>query len=171
VAEGPASTLLLSTMPAPPTLWLLLGLSLLLLSLAGLDSDGLLFVGAVVSLLLTLLAALLPVPPGLQVLLAFALVGVGYAALRRWSGRSREQAIAPAANAGSAEVIKAFDAQGQGRVLWQGQSWAALNLEPEQTLPVGSSVTVMGREGTRLQVLPLGERGGAAAEISRRTSG
>jgi membrane protein implicated in regulation of membrane protease activity len=44
-------------------------------------------------------------------------------------------------------------------VLWQGQSWAALNLEPERPLPVGCSVTVMGREGTRLQVL------------SRRTSG
>jgi membrane protein implicated in regulation of membrane protease activity len=146
-------------MPAPPTLWLLLGLSLLLLSLVGLDTDGLLFVGALVSLLLTLLAALLPLPPGLQVLLAFTLVAGGYAALRRWSGRSREQAIAPAANAGSAEVIEAFDAQGQGRVLWQGQSWAALNLEPERPLPVGCSVTVMGREGTRLQVL------------SRRTSG
>lgn len=157
-------------MPAPPTLWLLLGLTLLLLSLVGLDSDGLLFVGALVSLLLTLLAALLPLPVGGQVLLAIALAGVGYAALRRWSGRSREQAIPPAANVGHAEVIQAFDARGQGRVLWQGQSWAALSLEPERVLPVGCSVTVMGREGTCLQVLPLGESG-TAAELSRRTSG
>jgi membrane protein implicated in regulation of membrane protease activity len=157
-------------MPAPPTLWLLLGLTLLLLSLVGLDSDGLLFVGAVVCLLLTLLAALLPLPSGLQVLLAFALVGAGYAVLRRWAGRTREQAIPPATNAGNAEVIQAFDTQGQGRVLWQGQSWAALNLEPQQVLPVGCSVTVMGREGTRLQVLPLVESDGAAS-LSRKTSG
>jgi membrane protein implicated in regulation of membrane protease activity len=51
-------------------------------------------------------------------------------------------------------VIQGFDAQGQGRVLWQGQSWAAQNLAPEREVPAGSTVTVMGREGTRLQVLP-----------------
>jgi membrane protein implicated in regulation of membrane protease activity len=51
-------------------------------------------------------------------------------------------------------VIVAFDSEGQGRVLWQGQSWAAQNLDPERPLPAGASVTVMGREGTRLQVLP-----------------
>jgi membrane protein implicated in regulation of membrane protease activity len=141
-------------MPAPPTLWLILGLTLLLLSLAGLDSDGLLFVGGVVGLLLTLLATLLPLPAAAQVLIALALVSGGYIALRRWSGRSRERAIPPAANAGSAQVIQGFDAQGQGRVLWQGQSWAAQNLAPEREVPAGSTVTVMGREGTRLQVLP-----------------
>jgi membrane protein implicated in regulation of membrane protease activity len=51
-------------------------------------------------------------------------------------------------------VIDAFDAGGEGRVRWQGQSWAALNLEPSRPLAPGSEVVVMGREGTRLQVLP-----------------
>jgi membrane protein implicated in regulation of membrane protease activity len=51
-------------------------------------------------------------------------------------------------------VTTAFDASGEGRVRWQGQSWAAVNLAPGQALPPGTQVTVMGREGTRLQVLP-----------------
>ena len=50
-------------------------------------------------------------------------------------------------------VIVGFDGSGAGRVRWQGQSWAALNLEPSQPLSPGSEVVVMGREGTRLQVL------------------
>jgi membrane protein implicated in regulation of membrane protease activity len=141
-------------MPSPPALWLILGLTLLLLSLAGLDSDGLLFLAALTSLLLTLLTALLPLPAWAQILIAALLSGASTVALRRWAGRSQERAIPPAANAGSAEVIVAFDARGQGRVLWQGQSWAALNLEPERPLSAGATVTVMGREGTRLQVLP-----------------
>ena len=36
---------------------------------------------------------------------------------------------------------------------WQGQSWAALNLDPAQGLAIGDRVTVLGREGTRLQVM------------------
>jgi membrane protein implicated in regulation of membrane protease activity len=141
-------------MPSPTPLWLILGITLLLLSLAGLDSDGLLFLGAVVSLLLTLLAALLPLAPAVQLLIALVLLGAGTAALRRWAGRSQERPIPPATNAGRAEVIVSFDAEGLGRVLWQGQSWAAQNLEPEHSVPAGSTVTVMGREGTCLQVLP-----------------
>jgi membrane-bound ClpP family serine protease len=59
-----------------------------------------------------------------------------------------------AALADHAEVIAAFDAGGEGRVRWQGQSWAALNLDPSRSPGAGSRVTVMGREGTRLRVLP-----------------
>jgi membrane protein implicated in regulation of membrane protease activity len=141
-------------MPSPPTLWLILGITLLLLSLAGLDSDGLLFLGGTASLLLAVLAALLPLAPGVQILIGLALLTAGAVALRRWAGRSQERSIPPGANAGRAQVIVAFDSEGQGRVLWQGQSWAAQNLDPERPLPAGASVTVMGREGTRLQVLP-----------------
>lgn len=54
-------------------------------------------------------------------------------------------------------MTTAFDASGEGRVRWQGQSWAAQNLAPDQLLPAGAQVTVMGREGTRLQVLPRQE--------------
>jgi membrane protein implicated in regulation of membrane protease activity len=88
------------------------------------------------------------------VLLFCGLVGAGYGWLRRWSRHQGERAIPPAARAEHAEVIAAFDAGGEGRVRWQGQSWAALNLEPARPLAPGSQVVVMGREGTRLQVLP-----------------
>jgi len=138
----------------PPPLWLLLSLPLLLLALLGIDSDGLLLLGGGVALLLAALTALVPLPTGGQVLLGLALLGIGAAGLRRWASRSRERAIPPAERSGSAEVIEAFNTAGEGRVLWQGQSWAALNLEPGQPLPPGQRVSVLGREGTRLQVLP-----------------
>ena len=57
------------------------------------------------------------------------------------------------ASANQAEGIAAFDADGLGRVCWQGQRWAALNLDSAQALAIGQSVTVIGREGTRLQGL------------------
>ena len=145
-------------MPAPPILWLALAGVLLLLELVGADADGLLLVGAVAALLLTLVAILLPVvPPLAQLLLYAVLVGAGYAWLRRWSARRQARTIPPSARAELAEVTTAFDASGEGRVRWQGQSWAAQNLAPDQLLPPGTQVTVMGREGTRLQVLPRQE--------------
>ncbi len=145
-------------MPAPPILWLALAGVLLLLELVGADGDGLLLIGAVAALLLTLVAILAPVLPPLGQLLLYAvLVGAGYAWLRRWSARRQARTIPPSARAELAEVTTAFDANGEGRVRWQGQSWAAQNLAPQQSLPPGSQVTVMGREGTRLQVLPRQE--------------
>jgi membrane protein implicated in regulation of membrane protease activity len=120
----------------------------------GLDTDGLLLIGGVAALLLTVLGSLLPLGGTVQALLYAVLVGLGYGALRRWSRRQKVRGIPPAAGAEQAEVIEAFAAGGEGRVRWQGQSWAALNLEPGVSLAPGSQVTVMGREGTRLQVLP-----------------
>jgi membrane protein implicated in regulation of membrane protease activity len=128
-------------MPPLPLLWLGFGALLLSLVLIGIDSDGLLLVGGLAALLLVLLASA-------------ALVGVAYTLVRGWSSRHGERAIPPAARAELAEVIAPFDLEGEGRVRWQGQSWAARNLEPSRLLPSGSAVTVMGREGTRLQVLP-----------------
>jgi membrane protein implicated in regulation of membrane protease activity len=142
-------------MPPLPPLWLALAGLLLIAVLVGLDSDGLLLVGGLAALLLGLLAAAQPaltVP--LQLLLFVALVAGAYGLVRRWSRRQGERVIPPAAGAERAEVITAFDARGEGRVRWQGQSWAARNLDPSRLLLCGSSVTVMGREGTQLQVLP-----------------
>lgn len=89
----------------------------------------------------------------------------GYAGLRRWSLRGRPTPSA-LSEPGSerAEVIQPFDGQGRGRVRWQGQSWAADLLESgsEQGPREGEEVTVLRRQGTRLQVL---------AVLSRRTSG
>ncbi|MDM7953744.1 MAG: NfeD family protein [Cyanobium sp. CZS 25K] len=141
-------------MPAPPILWLALAAVLLGLVLVGADSDGLLLIGGLAALVLTLAAALVPiVPPLPQVLLFAVLVGAGYAWLRRWSARRQARAIPPGARAELAEVTTGLEANGEGRVRWQGQSWAALNLSGQALAP-GSEVTVMGREGTRLQVLP-----------------
>jgi membrane protein implicated in regulation of membrane protease activity len=140
---------------APSLVWFLSGAVLLLLTLLGIDNDGLLLVAGLCALLLTLVAIVLPsmVAVG-QVLLFVALVVAGYAGLRRWARSQRERSVLPTAAAERAEVISGFDSQGQGRVRWQGQSWAAVNLAPETALPAGSEVMVMGREGTRLQVLP-----------------
>ena len=109
-------------------------------------------------LLLALLSGSAPLLPGGGQLLVFAaLVAVAYSLVRRWSMARGERAIPPAAGAELAEVITAFDQRGEGRVRWQGQSWAARNLEPGRPLTSGSAVIVMGREGTRLQVLPHGD--------------
>ena len=144
----------MAMIPAAPVFWLILGGALLVLELVGLDTDGLITIGGVAALLLAAIVSLLPLPPLLQGLLFAALVTLGYAALRRWSARQGPRGIPPAAGADLAEVIEPFDAEGQGRVRWQGQSWAAHNLDPDRTLPPGSRVVVMGREGTRLQVMP-----------------
>ncbi len=136
-------------------LWLALAALLLVLVLVGADSDGLLLIAGLAALLLGLLSTALPVLPlAAQLLLFVSLVGVAYLGLRRWSAGRQARVIPPSSRAELAEVISPFDAQGEGRVRWQGQSWAALNLAPDQTLPPGTQVTVMGREGTRLQVLP-----------------
>lgn len=141
-------------MPPLPLLWLGLGALLLTLVLIGLDSDGLLLVGGLAALLLVLLASALPQLAAAPQLLIFAALVGAYALVRRWSRRHGERVIPPAAGAELAEVIAPFDLEGEGRVRWQGQSWAARNLDPARRLDSGSPVTVMGREGTKLQVLP-----------------
>ncbi|MEB3243589.1 MAG: NfeD family protein [Cyanobacteriota bacterium] len=141
-------------MPAPPLLWLLLAAGLWLLVLLGLDSDGLLLVGGTAALALALLAAALPLPAGPQVAGFALLVLAGYGLVRRWAARSADAgALAPSPRTEQAAVISPFDADGRGRVQWQGQSWAAQNLEPTRPLAAGERVVVMGREGNCLQVL------------------
>ena len=103
------------------------------------DSTGLPVVGAVFVVCALLLAALT----------ASLLV-----ALQRWGRRRRAAAIPPGGSSDRASVISGFEGgQELGRVRWQGQSWAASNLEPSHALLPGASVVVMGREGNRLQVL------------------
>lgn len=146
-----------------PALWLLLGLALLLLELLGIDGDGLMLVGGVTALLLTVITGLLPLPPLLAVGLFVVVAAAGYGGLRRWSRQQREAALPSSASADHAVVISGFGSgesadAGQGRVRWQGQSWAAVNLDDQHTLAPGAQVMVMGRDGTRLQVLPEGDK-------------
>jgi membrane protein implicated in regulation of membrane protease activity len=144
-------------MPLTPALfWLLAGLPLLALALVGLDGDGLLLVAGLAALAVALLtAATAALSTTLQALLFAVLLALGYGWLRHWDRRHGERSLPPSSRAESAEVISAFEDDGLGRVRWQGQSWAATNLEPGIPLLPGHAVTVMGREGTRLQVLPI----------------
>ncbi|OUT70423.1 MAG: peptidase [Synechococcus sp. TMED19] len=135
-----------------PITWLLIGLALLASEWVGASFDGLL-PAAITALLISALSAVLPLPFPLQLLL-FLLLTIGLLlAIRRWSASKPERNIPLNPGAERAVVIVGFDGSGAGRVRWQGQSWAALNLEPSQPLSPGSEVVVMGREGTRLQVL------------------
>ena len=132
--------------------WLLIGLALLASEWLGASFDGLL-PAAVAALLISVLSAVLPLALWPQLLLFGLLTGGLLLAIRRWSQSQKERAIAQSPAAERATVIGGFEQESRGRVRWQGQSWAADNLEPEQRLAPGAVVVVMGREGTRLQVL------------------
>lgn len=135
-------------------IWLVVGLTLLLLEALGAEFDGLL-AGALAGLVVSLTTALLPLPAAAQLLLFALLTGALLLGLQRWSERRRERAIPAPHAAEQARVITPFDADGEGRVRWQGQSWAATNLEPRRALGAGEAVMVMGRDGNHLQVVPL----------------
>jgi len=137
-----------------PILWFALAAAVLALELAGADGDGLLLIAGLAGLLLTLLSALLPaLPTAAQLVLFLALVAAGYAGLRRWSAGRQARAIPPSARAELAEVISRFDSNGEGRVRWQGQSWAAESLDEPRRLEPGDQVVVMRRVGTCLEVM------------------
>jgi len=141
-------------------IWLVVGLTLLLLEALGAEFEGLL-AGALAALSVSLATALLPLPAAAQLLLFTVLTGVLLLGLQRWSQRRRERAIPLPHSADQAQVLSGFEAGAEGRVLWQGQSWAATNLEPRRPLLPGQAVMVMGREGTHLQVVPRVEADGA----------
>ena len=142
----------LPSMALASLIWLLVGVALLAIEWLGADFDGLLE-SAVAALVVSVLCALVPLPPLLQVGVFAGLSGLGLLALRRWERRSRERAIPASSHSQRAEVIAGFEGGPEGRVRWQGQSWAATNLATGQSLPPGTAVTVMGRDGNRLQVL------------------
>ena len=135
-------------------LWFLLALPLLAIAWLGPDLDGLL-AAALAALGLSLLTVALPaLPLVIQLLLFIASAAILLRGLQVWSRRRRQRNIPASGGSERASVISGFEAgQEAGRVRWQGQSWAAVNLEPAQTLPPGAGVMVMGREGNRLQVI------------------
>ena len=132
--------------------WLLIGLVLLTIEWLGASFDGLL-PAAVAALLISVLSAVVPLALLPQLLLFGLLTGGLLLTIRRWSKSQRERAIPLSPAAERATVIGGFDKEQAGRVRWQGQSWAADNLEPDQALAPGDEVVVMGRDGTKLQVL------------------
>ncbi len=143
-------------MVPPPLIWFLVGLALLALEWLGAEFDGVL-AAAVAALGVSVLTALLPgLAAGGQVLLFAAATSGLLLVLQRWS-RRRARAIPASGSRDQATVISGFAAESaEGRVRWQGQSWAATNLEPERSLAPGELVLVMGRDGNQLQVLRSG---------------
>jgi|TARA_B100001093_G_scaffold363032_1_gene347821 hypothetical protein len=135
-----------------PLIWLLIAGSLLLVELALPTFDGLMF-AALGGLLVSLLTAVLPLPYWLQIAL-FLLISVsGTAWLYRWSKRRSPSIGLRRDSEDIAEVLEPMEAGGEGRVRWHGQSWAANSLTLDRSMNIGDRVLVMGRDGTRLQVL------------------
>jgi membrane protein implicated in regulation of membrane protease activity len=130
-----------------------MALVLLALEWLGADFDGLM-AAALAGLALSLMTALLR---GLNLPVQLLLFGVATASvllLLQSLSRRRGRAIPSSGASERATVISGFEsAAASGRVRWQGQSWAATNLEPDQSLMAGEAVLVMGRDGNRLQVL------------------
>lgn len=135
-----------------PLIWLAVAAVLFLVEVTVPDFGGFL-VAATAALVVSALTALLGLALPAQLVL-FALLSVAGAAIWVWSKRQRPGRDRIEAS-DRAVVIAGFDAQGRGRVRWQGQSWAAESLEGERLLP-GAAVVVMRRVGTKLEVLADG---------------
>jgi len=136
-----------------PLIWFLLAIALLGAEWLGAEFDGLL-AAVLAGLTLSVLTALLPglALAGQLLVCAGATAGL-LVVLQRWS-RRRARAIPASGASEQATVISGFAGnEANGRVRWQGQSWAANNLDPQRALSPGEAVRVMGRDGNRLQVL------------------
>ncbi|QEY32026.1 NfeD family protein [Synechococcus sp. RSCCF101] len=136
-----------------PLIWLMLGGALLLLEVLAPGFDGLL-VGAMGALVVSLMSALTPIPTWLQALIFFASLLAGGVWMWRWSRQRSPSTHQLHAHEAGAVVLSPFDQQGEGRVRWHGQSWAATALGADDALVPGMRVIVMGRDGTHLQVMP-----------------
>lgn len=136
-----------------PLIWLLVAGVLLVIELVQPSFDGLMF-AAFAGLVVSVMTAVLPLPAWLQIGLFSLITVVGTLWLSRWSARRNPKPGRRQLKEETAEVLDAIQPGGEGRVRWHGQSWAASSLDVETVLRPGDRVMVMGREGTRLQVLP-----------------
>ncbi|MFL0769748.1 MAG: NfeD family protein [Prochlorococcus sp.] len=137
-----------------PLIWLVLAGLLLALGLAQPSVDSLIF-AALGALLVSILSGIIAIPALLQILLFAGIALAGSLWLKRLSRRRHPSAAALRQSQDLAEVIAPICTGGEGRVRWQAQSWAAISIDKQTTLKVGDQVLVIGRHGTRLQVLPL----------------
>ena len=136
-----------------PLIWLLVAGVLLVVELVQPSFDGLMF-AAFAGLVVSVLTALLPLPVWIQILVFSLITVLGTLWLSRWSARRNPRPGARRLKEDTAEVLDTIQPGGEGRVRWHGQSWAACSMDVETRLQPGDRVLVMGREGTRLQVLP-----------------
>jgi membrane protein implicated in regulation of membrane protease activity len=126
-------------------IWLLVGLVLCLIEFAT-PTAFIAFVLGISAILVALVAPWLPL--GLQVLLWMLLCSLGI-----WISRtlvSRRAAMNLDAREG--ETLTEIKAGQVGRVLYEGNSWAARCDDPEVTIPAHQRVYIVGRQGTTLLV-------------------
>ena len=133
-------------------IWLGLVLILLLLTLVGVDLDGLLE-ALFAALVLAVLTGFVPSTALIAQIILFVVLGLlAFAALRL--GRKLKSSHGDSAyGLGTAVVLSAEAQPERWRVRWQGQSWAALNSDPTTPLILDEEVFVVGRQGTCLQVI------------------
>ncbi|MDP6170975.1 MAG: NfeD family protein [Prochlorococcus sp.] len=133
---------------------------LLAIELAQPSFDGLLF-AALGALLVSIITAITPI--GLiglilQLILFLLITATGTLWLTRWSSRRNPSPEKLRLREDVAEVLTPIAAGGDGRVRWHGQSWAASSIDLETKIDAGDQVVVMGREGNKLQILPMPQR-------------
>lgn len=132
------------------TLWFLLGAGLCLSELIVPTA----FVAAVMglsALVVALVSIVLPSPP-LQVLLWVVLSVVMIRAARRWVDRPGTKHHWDAIEG---QTLTAIAPGRDGRVLYEGQSWAARCQDPDQAIAPQTPVYIVGRQGTTLWVMPM----------------
>lgn len=131
-------------------LWLLLGAGLCLAELVVPTA----FVAAVMglsALIVALVSMVLPSPP-LQVALWMLLSVAAIRAARQWVDRPGPKHYWDAIEGRTLTDI----APGRdGRVLYEGQSWAARCRDPHQAIASATPVYVVGRQGTTLWIMPM----------------
>ena len=133
-------------------IWLGLVLVLLLLTLVGVDLDGLLE-ALLAALALAVLTGFVPSTAPVAQIILFVVLGLLLFAALRISRKSQPGSGDAAHDLGTAVVLAAETQPGRWRVRWQGQSWAALNSDPTIPLQVDEEVFVVERQGTCLQVI------------------
>lgn len=136
-----------------PLIWLLVAGVLLVVELVQPSFDGLMF-AVFAGLVLSVLTALVPLQVSIQIILFIAITVLGTIWLTRWTAQRNPRPGRRRLKDNTAEVLATIEPGGEGRVRWQGQSWAANSLDVETPLKAGERVLVISREGTRLQVLP-----------------
>ena len=136
-----------------PLIWLLVAGVLLVVELVQPSFDGLMF-AVFAGLVLSVLTALVPLQVWIQIILFIAITVLGTIWLTRWTAQRNPRPGRRRLKDNTAEVLATIEPGGEGRVRWQGQSWAANSLDVGTPLKAGERVLVISREGTRLQVLP-----------------
>jgi membrane protein implicated in regulation of membrane protease activity len=131
----------------PTIVWLLIGAGLCLAELI-LPTAFIAFVMGLSALMVASVAHLLPL--GIQVFLWVALSVIMVLVSRRFVNRKAALKL----DSNEAETLTAIQPGQSGRVLYEGNSWAARCEGSTVEIPAGQRVYVVGRKGTTLIVMP-----------------